>query len=259
MRASATLVVLGLVCGGPDAGAQLAQRVRDVDDGLVRFSYEVRPDVEICRQGVRIGEQETWWRHRGSEESPRDCRFGPAEVEMEVRRGTVRDVRLMRTAAEGSDRAVDLGGVEAEEATQFLLSLAYEGATSEAAEDAILPALLADVEEPWPTLLEMARDRSLDEGVRKSALFWIGQGAAEAATEGLAEVAVDADEAQSIRDAAIFALAQRPADEAVPLLIEVARTGDDADTRRTAMFWLAQSDDERVVRFFEDVLLGRAR
>jgi HEAT repeat protein len=171
----------------------------------------------------------------------------------------VRQVELIRTSAERSEHARDLGGFDPDEATRFLLSLAYDGATSDAAEDAILPALLSDTEEPWPLLLDIARDRELDEGVRKSALFWIGQGAAEAATGGLAQVAVDRDEAQNIRDAAIFALSQRPADEAVPTLIEVARTGDEAETRRTAMFWLAQSDDERVVRFFEDVLLGRIR
>jgi hypothetical protein len=37
----------------------------------------------------------------------------------------------------------------------------------------------------------------------------------------------------------------------------LARTAREAETRRAAMFWLAQSDDERVVAFFEEVLLGR--
>lgn len=257
MRRSATFVTMSLALAAPGAGAQLAQRVADVDDARVRFSYEVRPDVEICPQGVRIGEQEAWWRH-GREDPRASCHSDEAEVEMDVRGGTVRNIELVRTAVERSGAAVDLGRVDPEEASRFLLSLAYEGATSGAAEDAILPALLSDVEEPWPLLLDIARDRELDQKVRKSALFWIGQGAASAATEGLAEVAVDGDEAQSIRDAAIFALSQRSSDEAVPLLIEIARTGE-AETRRTAMFWLAQSDDERVVQFFEEVLLGRIR
>ncbi|MDA0329009.1 MAG: hypothetical protein O2958_08380 [Gemmatimonadetes bacterium] len=70
---------------------------------------------------------------------------------------------------------------------------------------------------------------------------------------------MDPDEDQDIRNAAIFSLSQRPDNEAIPSLMEVARAGNQAETRRTAMFWLAQSDDERVVRFFEDILLGRIR
>ncbi|HKJ01552.1 MAG TPA: HEAT repeat domain-containing protein, partial [Longimicrobiales bacterium] len=90
-----------------------------------------------------------------------------------------------------------------------------------------------------------------------SALFWVGQEAAEAATDGLAEVALGDDEAQDVRDAAVFALSQRPSDEGVPVLMELARTAQETRTRRTAFFWLAQSDDPRVVPFFEEILLGR--
>jgi HEAT repeat protein len=103
----------------------------------------------------------------------------------------------------------------------------------------------------------LARDRSLDEDVRTSALFWVGQEAADAVTEGLAEVALDEDEDQDVRDAAVFALSQRPADEAVPILMEIARTAPHIQTRRSAMFWLAQSKDERVYAFFEEILLAR--
>jgi hypothetical protein len=41
--------------------------------------------------------------------------------------------------------------------------------------------------------------------------------------------------------------------------MEVASGGEEAETRRTALFWLAQSNDERVVDFFEEILLGRIR
>ncbi len=55
----------------------------------------------------------------------------------------------------------------------------------------------------------------------------------------------------------MFALSQRPTDEGVPILMDVARTATQAETRRSAMFWLAESEDPRVVAFFEEVLLGR--
>ena len=83
--------------------------------------------------------------------------------------------------------------------------------------------------------------------------------AAEAATGGLAGVAWDEDEDQEIRNAAIFALSQRPTDEGLPILMELARTGAEAATRRTAIFWLAQSGDDRVVPFFEEILLAPVR
>jgi hypothetical protein len=39
--------------------------------------------------------------------------------------------------------------------------------------------------------------------------------------------------------------------------MELSRTGDQAATRRAAMFWLAQSGDDRVIAFFEEILLAR--
>ena len=188
-----------------------------------------------------------------------NCRFGTAEVELEVRDGLVRDVDIVRDLDERTSGAIDLGDVSPEVAARYLLSLAYDGATADGAEEAVLPAMLADVDDIWRDLLHMARDRRLHEGVRKNTLFWLGQEAANAATQGLAEVALDEDEDQEIRNSAIFALSQRPPDEGIPVLMEVARSGEEVETRRTAMFWLAQSNDERVVDFFEEILLGRIR
>ena len=39
--------------------------------------------------------------------------------------------------------------------------------------------------------------------------------------------------------------------------MEIAETAREGDTRRSAMFWLAQSKDERVFAFFERILLGK--
>jgi hypothetical protein len=241
------------------AAAQIAPRVAEVEDGTVRFSYATRAGVEICDQGVRIGDRSVWWRSRKGENVSRNCRSGPAEVELSVRRGLVRDVGLVRDERDRSTDVVDLGLVTAEEAASYLLSLAYQGADGDAAEDAVFPATLAAADDVWRELLAIAKDRSLRADVRKSTLFWIGQAAAEAATAGLSEVARAEDEEQEVRDAAVFALSQRPYAEGVPILMEIARDAEQAHTRRTAMFWLAQSDDDRVVAFFEDILLGRIR
>jgi HEAT repeat protein len=123
------------------------------------------------------------------------------------------------------------------------------GGSGRGVEDAIFPVMLADVAEAWRDILDVARDRSVAGDVRESALFWLGQEAAAAATEGLAEVASDEDEEQEVREAAVFALSQRPSSEGVPILMELARTAREPGTRK--------SDDERVVAFFREVLLGR--
>jgi hypothetical protein len=199
------------------------------------------------------------WRSNGGDYSARNCRRGVAEVELDVRDSVVREVEVVTDLDDRRSNAVDLGQVTPGQAAAYLLSLAYRGATDGGAEDAIVPARIADVDEVWRGLLEIARDRSVNEGVRKSTLFWLGQEAADAATAGLADVASDEDEEQEIRNSAIFALSQRSDGEAVPVLMDLARTGEHPETRRTAMFWLAQSDDPRVVKFFEDVLLRRNR
>jgi hypothetical protein len=240
--------------------AQIADRVAAAEDGVVRFGYETREGVEICDQGIRVGERRLWWRSRHGERGASSCREGLAQVELTVRDGRVRDVELVGDPSEADAGALDLGTVPAAEAARFLLSLAHDGGASrDAAEDAVFPAVIADVPEVWRDLLAIARDRAVHGDVRESALFWLGQEAADAATAGLSGVALDQDEDQDVREAAIFALSQRPVDEAVPALIEVALTGDELGTRRTAMFWLAQSEDPRVVDFFEQVLLGRIR
>jgi len=241
------------------ASGQVADRVADMEDGVVRFAYETRAAVEICDQGIRIGDNRVWWRSRGWDERPRNCRWGSVEVEVELRNGRVWDVDIVRSQDDRSRAAVVLGDVPADEAVAFFLSLTRTEATERAAKAAMLPAMLADVDEIWRELADIAGDPGIGGEVRKSALFWLGQEAADAVTSKLAGVALDEDEDQEIRDAAIFALSQRSPDEAIPVLMELARAGEQAKTRRTAMFWLAQSDDERVVSFFESVLLGRSR
>jgi len=219
------------------------------------MSFPARPGVEICERGIHLFERpDRRGRGRWNEGS---CVPGPVVVEVRVRGGEVRDVEVLDLDAPRAPGARDLGDVAAGDAVAFLLAAARGGSGHAGTEEAILLALMADVPEVWKDVLRIAEDRSVDTRVRRSALFWLGQEAAEAATRGLAEVASDEDEDRDVREAAVFALSQRPAAEGVPMLIEVARTAREASTRRTAFFWLAQSRDERVIPFFREVLLGR--
>jgi hypothetical protein len=243
---------VGLVA--KEASAQdLATRVRDLGTGIARFSYPLRPDAEICDQGVRIGDGRVMWRGRGRSDVATACVSGKISVELRVAAGAVRDVDVLDADDVPEPSAVDVGDRAAREAALYLLAVAR----TEGIEDAIFAAVLADVTDVWRELLAVARDPAVDGDVRGNALFWVGQEAGDAITAGIAAVAADEREEQDVRDAAVFALSQRPDDEGVVPLMEIARTAREAETRETAMFWLAQSEDARVIAFFEEILLGR--
>lgn len=85
-------------------------------------------------------------------------------------------------------------------------------------------------------------------------MFWLGQAAEQAATRGLDDLVAADTMDREIREATVFALSQRPREEGVPALIRIARTHRDPHVRRTAIFWLGQSDDSRALALFEELL-----
>jgi hypothetical protein len=261
MRQRVSMSVFGaaslLVATAGHVGAQdLARRVSAVGTGRATFSYPARADVEICDRGVIVGRGRMGWRGSILTEARR-CVTGAASVELRVSDGVVRDVDVLELDEVVEPGAQDLGVVDAREAADYFLSLARAGATEDAAEDAVFAAMLADVENVSRDLFGIARDPTIPLDVRESSLFWLGQEAGDAVTSGIAAIAADEREEQDVREAAIFALSQRPSDVGVAPLMDLARTAREAETRQAAMFWLAQSDDPRVLAFFEEILLGR--
>jgi hypothetical protein len=241
-------------------GQDLARRVGAAvksGNGTVRFHFDAKPEVEVCDQGIRMGEHRyLQWRSHGWDDEPTNCTRGFLEVELATQGASVEDVRILSHRSDRTAGAADLGEVPAPDAAHYLISVARGRASRRAAEHAMLPALLADAGEIWPDLMDIAKDRSIESGVRRSALFWIGQAAGDVVAKDLREVATGNEEDQDIRDAAVFALSQRPPDEGVPALMDLARSAGQAKTRRTAMFWLAQSEDPRVLPFFREILVG---
>ncbi len=261
MRAVTKGMVVGAalvaaLTAAPAEAQTLDRAVAAVDDGTVVFTFPTRDDVYVCDRGIRMGSEEghATWTGRGDGSWNRNCRRGPATVELRVRDGRVRGVDVLDREEARGVRA-SLGEVPAPEAVAFLAGVARTG-DGDAGEDAVFPMVLADVPRVWEELLTLAEDRGLPSDTRRSALFWVGQAAAETATAGLARVAADEREDQDVRDAAVFALSQRPGEEGLPALMELARTAREAETRRTALFWLAQSDRPEVVEFFADILRG---
>ena len=252
--AGAAVLATLAVTPAPGVG-QVSEALDATGEGMVTFSYATRPGTRFCGRGghsISVGGNVRM--ERGREGRGERCREGSALVEVAMEGGAVTDVRFLGPEERPSAGARDLGRVPAAETASALLAVARSD--DPASDDAIVAAVVADSAVVWPELLEIARSRSHREKTRKSALFWLGQEAATSVTGALVETADDGSEAEGIRDAAVFALSQRPEEESLPALMSLAREAEHAGTRRSALFWLAQSDDPAVPEFFAEILAG---
>ncbi|HWC74893.1 MAG TPA: HEAT repeat domain-containing protein [Gemmatimonadales bacterium] len=251
-----------LVVASAAHAQSLEKRVAAAPDGSVRFSFAARPGV--YGDGVnsinwghnnrryRNHQIDENWESENDWSSP--CDSGPVRVALTKSGGHVTNLRVYV----GGDwrpntTATDLGTVGTKEASTYLLALAASDEGS-ASEKAILPAALADSVTVWPDLLKIAKNDKISRKVRRSAVFWLGQAAEDAATKGLTDLVEDGDQDREVRESAVFALSQRPKDEGVPALIQIAKANKDPDLRRKAIFWLGQSDDPRALSLFEELL-----
>ena len=236
---------------GATDGVALAQSIADrvaaVRDGQVRMSYDARDGV--CGNGRNIST------HRDTDDWEAWCEPGPVRVALDIRDHEIIDIdTYVGGRWRRRDQATDFGMVPAQEAAQYLLSVA-KTVDGEVGEDAVFPATIADGVVVWPDLLEIAKDRSLRRDTRKSAVFWVAQAAGDAAAEGLEDIVYEDPGDREVRESAIFALSQFQENEGVPILIRIVRTHPDPEIKRKAIFWLGQSDDPRVVELFEELLV----
>ncbi len=242
------VLLLAVLLPGPLPAQSLAQRVNAVGDGTVRLSFAARPGT--CGDGASGNTV-----RRISDEWEPDC--DPSLVRVALRLSE-RQVQSLRTFVGGqwlpNVRATDLGIVRPQEAAAYFLSLAREAGEARLAGDPLLPAMLADSVTVWPSLLRIARSPRLSTHIRGKAVFWLSQAAGAAAGQALDSIATDDRGEREVRKQAIFALSQRSRDEGVPALIRIARTNKDPELRKTALFWLGQSEDPRALDLFEEIL-----
>lgn len=260
MRHTLTMLAGAVLLAPVPAAAQsLAARVNAAPaDATVRFTFESRPGV--CGNGENIsmrGDSDDAVVVRGRTYSgwKEDCTEGP--VQMEIRRSGSRitDARA-RVGGEPRTGGTDLGAVDPEAAVTFLLSAdVLAAADSRASDRMVFAAVLANAES-WPGLLRVARTRDLSSSARKSAVFWLAQAAGDRATEGLTSIVGDDSDEMEVRKQAVFALSQIRSDDTLDALMDIARTNAEPELRRNAMFWLGQTDDPRVIAFFEEILRG---
>lgn len=246
-----TLIAVALLGAPVLASAQSPlDTVLGLADGRVALHFATRDDVWGDGPSIHVGEPH---RARGH------WRRGPLHLLLELRHGELVDVdpRIGEPVLAGraADDVIDLGQLAPEAAATLLLDLAARLPGGEAGA-LIFPATLARDVETWPRLLEIARDRGLDRDLREQAIFWLGQDAADAATRGLTAIVDDDDADLAVRERAVFALSQRADEEGLPALMQLVRTSPHPQLRETALFWLAQHDDPRVLALFEEILLG---
>jgi hypothetical protein len=244
------LAALALLLPAAAAAQSLAQRVEALGDGTLRLSFAARPGV--CGSGghnitiMSDDDDESEWES--------DCRPGPVRVSLHVRGGRVVHANSYvggrwRPAAAGT---TDLGALPAGRTAGELLALIEQRRAD--AEEIVTAATLADSAVVWPVLLRIARRSDLPLDTRRQAVFWLSQAAGDAATRGLDSIVTDSNGELEVRKQAVFALSQRPADEGVPALIRIARSNPHGELRKSALFWLGQSEDPRAIALFEEIL-----
>lgn len=245
-------ILLFATAARAEAGDRLIQRVAEMETGRLVLAFAARPGVYgDGRSIITHAEEDGDGQERGG------CDEGPVRLSASVRNGSVRrlKVRVGGVERQVGESDVQMGQIPVAEATGFLLDLART-APGPVAEDALFAATLADSVVVWPDLLAIARDEDRPPRVREAAVFWLGQAAGDAAAQGLQSVVDDAGADLELREHAVFALSQRPSRESVPALAEIARGHRHPELRRTALFWLAQHDDPRVLDLFEEILRG---
>jgi hypothetical protein len=224
----------------------LEQRIARVGSGTVRLSFAARPGV--CGDGlhnIRLADGDDEWED--------DCEPQPVRVALQIRGGRVTAVRSYLGGRWRSGlAATDLGTVRPQDAALYFVSLAERN--GDLSGDPLLPATLADSIIIWPSLLRIARSPAAPQETRRTAVFWLGQAAGDAAARTVDSIAGDSAGDREVRKQAVFALSQRPGNEGIPALLRIARTNPDPELRKTALFWLGQSEDPRALALFEEIL-----
>jgi ribosomal protein S7 len=145
-----------------------------------------------------------------------------------------------------------LGNVRGQKGYEILRRMARNDPSDKVREQCMFALSISKVPEAVNTMIELARsDKSMH--VRGQALFWLSQKAGQKAAQAISD-AIENDPETEVKKKAVFALSQLPKDEGVPKLIDVARKNRNREVRKDAMFWLGQSNDQRALAFFEEVL-----
>lgn len=237
--------------------AALDQALTQIDSGTLVLSYPTREGVRGNGQGVEIslgqGSHRTFFNGHWDEEN--HLSPGPATVVITVRHGLIQDLDVfVGGTRETSEKELDLGTINPGQAANFFLNQATN-LDSDLADDALLAAVIAQVNNIAPSLLNILENRSNQNELRQDTLMWLAVLASEKALEPLRNVIEEEDEDLEMREHAVFALAQLDRTDTLPMLLKIARNQDEPYLQRAAFFALAEHDTPEVRQLFEEILL----
>lgn len=245
-RHLACACALALAGAGAAQAQSIAQHVKETGNGTVHLMFASKPGT--CGDGRGSISMNNDEHENGNDWNYYKCEPGPARVDLEVANGAVTGIRTYV----GGTYPQPHYNVSTHAAVDYLIDLAQH-ADPRIGKKAVFPAMIADSVEPWPQMLALARDQNVALEVRKSAIFWLGQSAGDKATAGLKSLLSDDD--VEVKKSVVFALSQLRDNQGVDALIDIARTNKDPAVRKSALFWLGQKNDPRVLALYEDILI----
>ncbi len=109
-----------------------------------------------------------------------------------------------------------------------------------------------DEDESLEWLIDIAKDKDEPMLLRARAVFWAGQ-LGDIPIDALGSLYEDAED-DEMKEQVLFSLSNQDTREAITLLMELALTEENAELKTNIIFWIGQSDDERVPAFLEDII-----
>jgi len=144
-------------------------------------------------------------------------------------------------------------GDDTPESEYAYLRAIYPRLTSDKLKEAIFQGMSEKRSGSSAWLIGRARDTGEPIRLRKSALFWAGQGESTSTKDLVAFYRGTTDPA--LREHAIFVLSQRDDEASLNELMRIANSDADKQMRARALFWLGQKDDPRVAKLISDRVL----
>jgi len=260
---STHLIVAALVAAtAPALCAQgIAGRVDNAPDGRVQFSFASRPG--ICGNGrtyIQTGPNSitgsvsysgNFYGNMNDGMRADPCIAGPVRVVIDRADKLPLSVQAYVGPPDSSMRGVtDLGRVRAQDAADYLLSLANK-VDGRAGRDALFPAMLADSANTAPTLVAIAKNTALPRETRRSALSYMGrstdgmQSIPATVTDPILAIARDESDNQSVRQQALSVLGRLDHGSGIQPLIQLSQQTQSSWLARESMSTLARSGDPR--------------
>ena len=265
-RISAVATAAALIAAAaPTVIAQsLQSRVSQAPDGRVQFNFAARPGV--CGNGRTYystgpgNYNGAFYTSYGDGYRSDPCVPGPVRVVIDRADKLPLSVQTFVGPADSTMRGVtDLGRVRAQDAADYLLSLA-SSVDGRAGRDAISPAMLADSATTANALVAIAKNTSLARDTRRRALDAMGrstdgmQTIPASVTDPILSIARDEMDNQNVRQGALGVLGRLDHGSGIPSLIQLSQQNQSSWLARQAMSTLANSGDPRARQYLRTVV-----